>query len=150
MKTATMRSSVLEEARAPARSRAAVVAAIGLIGLAIFQLALALGAPLGRAAWGGSHTYLPVGLRVASGVAVLFWVLMALMVLRRGGYRVRPFSLPVSRVGTWVLVGVLSLGALANLASRSPWERFGWGPVALILAVLCLVVARGEWTDARR
>jgi hypothetical protein len=29
-----------------------------------------------------------------------------------------------------------------NFASRSPWERFLWGPVALILAALCLVVAR--------
>jgi hypothetical protein len=30
-----------------------------------------------------------------------------------------------------------------NFASLSSWERFLWGPVALILAVLCLVLARG-------
>jgi hypothetical protein len=28
-----------------------------------------------------------------------------------------------------------------NFASHSKWERFLWAPVALILAVLCLVVA---------
>jgi hypothetical protein len=30
-----------------------------------------------------------------------------------------------------------------NIISPSKWERFLWGPVALILAVLCLVVALG-------
>jgi len=34
------------------------------------------------------------------------------------------------------------LAALVNFASPSSRERFIWGPVALILAVLCLVVAR--------
>ena len=37
---------------------------------------------------------------------------------------------------------MLAVGALMNLASPSPWERFLWGPLALILAVLCLLVAR--------
>jgi hypothetical protein len=126
-----------------ARSRAAVAAAIGFIGLAIFQLALALGAPLGRAAWGGYQTHLSTGLRVASGVAVVFWSLMALMVLRRGGYRVLPFSFQVSRVGTWLLFGLLCLGVLMNLASRSDWERYLQAPIAATLAVLCFIVARG-------
>jgi len=38
----------------PVRS-AAVAAAVGFLVIAAFQLALALGAPLGRAAWGGTH-----------------------------------------------------------------------------------------------
>jgi hypothetical protein len=29
-----------------------------------------------------------------------------------------------------------------NFASSSPWERFLWGPLALLLAALCFVVAR--------
>jgi hypothetical protein len=33
----------------------ALAAAIGFLGIAAFELALALGAPLGRAAWGGSY-----------------------------------------------------------------------------------------------
>ena len=45
-----------------ARSKAAVAAAAGFTGFAVFELALALGAPLGRAAMGGAHTYLPAGL----------------------------------------------------------------------------------------
>jgi hypothetical protein len=57
----------------PARSPAGAAAAAGFIGLAGFELALALGAPLGRAAMGGTHTYLPAGLRIVAGFATLFW-----------------------------------------------------------------------------
>jgi hypothetical protein len=41
----------------------------------------------------------------------------------------------------WVLVVLLPVGALMNIASSSRWERYLWGPLALILAVLALVVA---------
>ena len=36
---------------------------------------------------------------------------------------------------------ILPIGALMNAASRSPWERFLWAPVALALGVLCLALA---------
>ena len=130
--------SGLPSARTPA-----VAAAAGFFGLAAFQVALALGAPLGRAAWGGAHTHLPMGLRVASAFAVGVWLLAALIVLGRAGFGVSPLPLGFVRWGTWILVGVLPLGAVMNFASPSNWERFLWGPVALILAALCLAVARG-------
>lgn len=125
----------------PART-AAIAASVGFLALAGFQLALALGAPLGRAAWGGTHTQLPTGLRIASAFAVGVWVLAALIVLGRAGFSVSPIPSAFARWGTWILVGLLPLGALMNLASSSSWERFLWAPVALILAVLCFVVAR--------
>ena len=125
-----------------ARSKAAVAAAAGFTGLALFELALALGAPLGRAAFGGGHTHLPPGLRLVSAVAVLIWLLAALVVLRRGGYRAPLISARVSRTGTWVLTGLLTLGTLINLASPSGWERLLQAPLAAILAALCLIVAR--------
>jgi hypothetical protein len=84
------------------------------------------------------------GLRIASGVAVAVWLLAALIVLGRAGFRVEPLPYGILRWGTWVLVGLLFVGALMNIASSSGWERFGWGPVAQILGVLCLLVARSE------
>lgn len=130
-------------AEGPPRRRAAVAAATGFLVIASFQVALALGAPLGRAAWGGTYTQLPMELRIASAFAVGVWVLAALIVLGRVGFQTSPLPPAVVRLGTWVLVGVTVLGALVNLASPSSWERFLWGPVALVLAVLCLIVARG-------
>ena len=121
---------------------AAVVAAVGFLAIASFQAALALGAPLGRAAWGGAHTQLPTRLRIASAFAVVIWLIAALIILGRAGFQVSAMPPAFVRVGTWILVGVLPLGAIMNFASPSSWERFIWGPVALILAALCLLVAR--------
>ena len=138
-----------DQIQRPSRRPAAVAAAIGFVVIAGFQLALALGAPLGRAAWGGTYERLPVSLRIASAIAVVVWSLAALIVLRRGGFRILWIRPGIARWGTWILVGLLTLGALANFASRSDWERFFWGPVALILAILYFVLARGRETESR-
>jgi hypothetical protein len=120
---------------------AAILAALGFLGIAAFQLALALGAPLGRAAWGGAHRVVPPPLRRASGVAAVVWLVAAAVILARAG--VIDVGLPagVLVVAAWALVVLSGLGALVNLASSSPWERFGWAPYAGALAVLSLVVA---------
>ena len=78
---------------------------------------------------------------MASGFAAGFHALAALTVLGRGGFRVVPLPEGVLRWGTRALAGLLLVGAVPNFASSSGWERFGWGPVTLILAVLCGFVA---------
>jgi len=127
----------------PLRTRAAAAATAGFIAIAGFEIALALGAPLGRAAWGGAHVYLTEGLRIASVFAAAFWALAALVILARAGFRGTPVPFRASLWGAWVLTGVLALGALMNFASPSAWERFLQAPIALAMAVLCLIVARG-------
>jgi len=57
----TSPTTPIAPAQTPARARAAAAAAAGFAGLVGFQIALAVGAPLGHAAWGGTHTYLPAG-----------------------------------------------------------------------------------------
>ena len=55
-----------------------MAAGVGFLLVAGFQIALALGAPWGRAAWGGAHEgRLPGKLRVASLVSAAFWILLA-------------------------------------------------------------------------
>jgi hypothetical protein len=124
----------------------ALVTAIGLAIIAAFQVALALGVPWGRAAYGGSSETLPPELRVASAVAAVVWLLAAAVVLGRGGYWGSPRRSTAFRWGTWLVAGLLGLGALVNFASSSPWERLGWGPLALLLAIGCVVVARSRAT----
>ena len=109
--------------------------------MAGFQIALAFGAPWGRGAWGGAHDVLPIRQRIASAVAAVVLVLGALIVLGRTGYWESSLPFGVFRWGTWALVGGMALSALGNFASSSPWERFLMGPIALLLALLCLVVA---------
>ncbi|GAA3010285.1 hypothetical protein [Actinokineospora diospyrosa] len=123
------------------RRRTTIAAATMFGVVSAFQLALAAGAPLGRAAWGGTAAELPTGLRVASGFAIVLWAFAAVVVLRRGGVIDSPLPPKVARVGTWVIVALLGAGALMNAASSSPWERYGWAPFILVHLVLCIRVA---------
>lgn len=121
---------------------AAMAAGIGFLLVAAFQVALALGAQWGRAAWGGTHEgRLPRYLRIASGFAAVFWVLAASVLFARAGHELIPLPIEVARWGTWVLFGLSALGALMNLASGSKLERLIWSPVSALLAALCLGVA---------
>lgn len=118
----------------------AIVAAAGFIGIAVFQAALALGAPLGRAAWGGAQPRLTPRLRVASGFAVAVWALATSIILGRAGLRLSAMPPVFDRWGTLALIGVMAASAIINFASRSSWERLFWGPVTLLLAALGLLV----------
>lgn len=120
---------------------AGALASIGCLGVAAFQIALAAGAPLGRAAWGGSHQRLPRNLRVASAVASAVWVLAALVALAGAGFDASPIPASVADWATWVLAALLLLGAVMNFLSRSRLERIIWGPIALVLAGLTAFVA---------
>ncbi len=121
----------------------AAIVAVALLGvIVIFQIALALGAPLGYAAWGGRHPgVLPMRLRVASAVvALVVYPVIILVVLAAAGLIAADW-LPIDgSLLMWALAAFLGLGAIANFASRSPRERI-WGPVALAIAVCCAVIA---------
>ena len=121
---------------------AGVLAAVGFLGLALFQVALAAGADWGHAAWGGANAELPSAQRIGSAVAVLIWTAAALVVLGRAGLLGSGRGL--YRWGTWVVAAGSALGSLANFASQSRYESFILGPLALALAILCVVVARSR------
>ena len=53
--------------------------------------------------------------------------------LARGGRNQVHLPAAVVRGGTWVIVVLLGVGVLMNVASSSPWERYGWGPFTLVL-----------------
>ena len=59
--------------RRPPGRRLAVMAAGGFAVIVVFELALAFGAPLGAAAWGGEHSGQHADLHLASVVAAAFW-----------------------------------------------------------------------------
>lgn len=118
--------------------RAAGVATIGFGALVAFQAALAAGAPLGDAAWGGADPHLTPAERVGSGISVFFYLAAILVVRgRAAGREERRY-----RWGTWALVLLLLNSGVVNLLSDSGWENLLLAPVALVLAALCLVVAR--------
>jgi hypothetical protein len=104
----------------------------------VFEAALAAGVRLGDAAWGGAHAQLTTGQRFGSAVSVLFYAAAIIIVRRRAAGRAEHRY----RGGTWALAVIFALAAFMNLASGSRWENYVMAPVALVLAALCVIVAR--------
>ena len=120
----------------------AVVGAVGIAGMLIFQILLAAGLPLGAAAFGGKYEVLPVKLRLASAIsafilAAAFYIILARGGLLGGGSQ----SSSLVRVGIWVLVTMFGVSTLANISSRSRWERLAMAPIGLVLTACCVIVA---------
>ena len=121
----------------------ALVAAAGVAGMATFQILLALGLPLGHAAFGGANALLSAKLRVASVISALLFVAAFYVVLARGGLLGVASESVIVRITIWVFAAIFGLSTLANIASRSRWERFLMAPVGLVLTAFCVAVALG-------
>ena len=112
----------------------ALIGATLMAVLIVFQAALALGAPWGRAAWGGQHPgTLPRHLRMASAANILVFGFAIWALLAKGS----PLWL------LWALTGFFALGFLINLISRSRVERMLWTPVAAGICAAFLLKALG-------
>ncbi|WP_210479934.1 hypothetical protein [Naasia sp. SYSU D00948] len=122
---------------------AAVLFCVILAALAVFQIALIAGAPLGHLAWGGQDRVLPRQKRIGSVVSIVLYAAFALLALERVGLLdLLPSAVdPVVRVLMWIVFAYLVLGIPLNLISRSKPERYVMTPVATVLAVLALLVA---------
>lgn len=119
----------------------AILASAVLAGLAIFQFALILGAPLGRFAWGGKHDVLPTNLRVSSMSSIFLYGIFSIIILAKAGIVSVPISDGAVVVTMWVLTGYFFVGVAMNAISRSKPERYLMTPVAAVLALLFLLVA---------
>ena len=113
----------------------------GMLGLlAIFQVALTAGAPLGKFAWGGEHTTLPLNLRFGAISAVLRYAFIAFIALDRSGtIAVLPdeFSFWVM----WLIVAHLGFSVVLGMLSKSRYEKMTLVPYTLAMGLLSLLIA---------
>lgn len=123
---------------------ASLTAAILLLGVVVFQIALVLGAPWGAWTQGGqAEGALPAAGRVLAAISAGLLVLMALSVLARDG-RGPLARLPrrLLTVLVWFTTVYAALGIVMNAASRSVAERWTWTPVTALVLVCCLITIR--------
>ncbi|MER5453354.1 hypothetical protein ABT008_01050 [Micromonospora sp. NPDC002389] len=121
---------------------AALALVVLLALLAAFQITLALGAPLGRFAWGGQHEVLPRPLRLGSAASVVVYAVIAVIALDRAGL-IDVLAGSVARIAMWFVVGYAALSIAPNALSRSRSERAVMVPVSIALTALGLLVAIG-------
>jgi hypothetical protein len=123
---------------------AALVFAVLIGAVMLFQLALALGAPWGDLAMGGAFpgAYPPI-MRLAALGQILLLAVLALIVLARAEVVRTPWRAQAS----WLIWAVVALSAVAtalNLITPSGGERVVWAPVAVVLLLSSLRVALGR------
>jgi hypothetical protein len=127
---------------------AAVAAAALIAGVAVFQLALALGAPYGNAVFGGKA---PTEQGVLTGPFRALAVVQAIVLVLLGGFllaRTETLGIPILGTGAlswivWVVVALLVLNTVANFSAPHPIERWVLGSVTLVLSGLALIIAFG-------
>ncbi len=122
------------------RAAALLFSAVSL-GIVVFQVALAAGAPWGRMRWGGvSLGTFPVTLRIAALAQAVLIAGMAAVVLSRAGL-VGSSRSGVTRWLVWWVVALEAVSLVLNLITHSTGERAIWAPVAFVLLASSAAVA---------
>jgi hypothetical protein len=109
--------------------------------VAMFQCALALGAPLGAYTLGGKFPgKLPAKMRVAAFIQIWILALFTVIVVSKSGIAFEGLY-GISRIAIWVVFSFFILGSILNLSSPSKKERAVMGPLNVIALICTLMVA---------
>lgn len=120
----------------------ALIASVGIVCLAVFQMLLAAGLPYGAAAYGGTNTVLPSRLRWGSGISSALFCGAFYVVLGEADLFGVAGRATFINVAIWIFVAIFGLSATANIASHSRWERRLMAPIALVLTACCTILAQ--------
>jgi hypothetical protein len=109
--------------------------------IAIFQLALALGAPLGEYTMGGKFPgKLPNKMRAAALVQILILLFFVFIVTSKAGIAFEQYY-GFGRIGIWFIVAFFIFGSIVNLSSPSKKEKLVMGPANIIAVISTFLVA---------
>ena len=113
---------------------ATLLAVFTLSLLSLFQLSLALGAPMGKFAWGGKYKVLPRNLRIGSTLSLIIYLGIAICLLSKSGIYQIIQQGTLLYILVWVIFVYLVLGIFMNAISRSKRERYAMTPIVILLA----------------
>ena len=125
---------------------AARAAAVVLVGVAAFQVALVFGAPWGTYTQGGeTEGALDTPGRLVAAVSCAILLVMAAAILarvREGPLESAPGTLVTALA--WFTTIYSALAVVINLATQSSSERAVFGPIAILLFVLVVTTMVGS------
>lgn len=112
------------------------------VALALFQLAIVMGGPLGEYAFGGQIVgVLPTPYRVASFFSFLLAVAVAGHYLAQLGVLNPLLDSELNQIVNWVLVALNVPAAILNNITRSQKERRLWGGTTIANLAASVIVA---------
>ncbi|MFC4402574.1 hypothetical protein [Gracilibacillus xinjiangensis] len=116
-----------------------IVVAVICLFVALFQVFLALGYPLGEFAMGGYYKILPGKLRIVSAVNAIILLLFGFVFLLHSNI-ISGFDFIATNIFVWIITIFLGINTIANLISRSKKERYVMTPISVVAFILCLYI----------
>jgi len=119
----------------------AILGSVLLLIVAVMEVLLICGLPLGEFTMGGRHKVLPPPYRVAAASSIVLQIFGALMLLQAAGFMNMWFGATPTRVICYVFGGFFAINTVMNLISPSKKEKYVMTPLALVEAVCFIVTA---------
>lgn len=112
-----------------------------LLGLLfVFHLLVITGIVPYGIVWAGKIQNRQQLLRMESASLVIL-TLAVLLVLMRMGYLDWVDNPIILQGGMWLLFALFTLNTLGNMTAKSPFEKYGFGSLTILMAGCCLVLA---------
>ena len=112
------------------------------LAVALFQLAIVLGAPVGEYAYGGQHEgVLPTRFRATSVVSMLIMLAVAGHYMAQLGVFSPLLDEAGNAIANWGFVAFFALSALMNNISKSEKEKRVFGSITIAMLLSAILVA---------
>ena len=112
------------------------------LAVALFQLAIVLGAPVGEYAYGGQHEgKLPTRYRITSVISMLVMLALAGHYLAQIGLFAPLLGAEGNAIANWAFVGFFALSAVLNNITKSEKEKRVFGSITIAMLISAILVA---------
>ena len=118
-----------------------IIGAVLLLAVAIMEVLLIIGLPLGEFTMGGRHKVLPPMYRIFAASSIILQLFGAAMLLQGGGLMNMWFAGKVIKIICFVFAGFFAVNTIMNIISPSKKEKYVMTPLAAIEACCFAVTA---------
>ena len=118
-----------------------ITGAVLLLAVAVMEVLLIAGLPLGEFTMGGRHKVLPPMYRAFAASSIILQLFGAAMILQGGGLMKMWFAVKVTKIICFVFAGFFAVNTVMNLISPSKKEKYVMTPLAAIEACCFAITA---------
>ena len=118
-----------------------ITGAVLLLAVAVMEILLIFGLPLGEFTMGGRYKVLPPMYRMFAASSVILQLFGAAMILQGGGFMNMWFAGKVIKIICFVFAGFFAVNTVMNIISPSKKEKYVMTPLAAVEACCFAVTA---------
>lgn len=118
-----------------------ITGAVLLLAVAVMEILLIFGLPLGEFTMGGRYKVLPPMYRMFAASSVILQIFGAAMILQGGGLMNMWFAGKVIKIICFVFAGFFAVNTVMNIISPSKKEKYVMTPLAAVEACCFAVTA---------